>query len=530
MRLSTGCAALWKERMIMKVCVLREMTPDDVRRKLEDFTASYVAHWDQWLRVAESNRASKFASILRKWQASRPDSTRRLKAEALHDPPYIEDLLEEAQGHLVVLGELSLTDLASATPAQIAALHGLWAVFERLSQKKTATCVGITKAILLLTNGRIGPAFDSTVRKKLGLKDHLRSSEEWVGVLRGISEDILAFEKRHGMKLADVVPDRFGGYQVGRLYDMVLGPGTLPSPALTDPPQVIGPYKQSPATCNDHDPRSFEVSKRVGYLIETHLPDVKVEHIGSTAVPGCAGKGIVDLMILYPPGRLTELRNGLDALGFQRQTGRDPFPEERPMRVGSIEYDGGRFQLHAHVIAVDSPEVSELRTFRDRLRGEPTLLEQFIALKRRILTEGVTDTVDYSIRKGEFIAAVLRPSLISTVNISEKLTLFHDHWSPKVVGELNGQHVKLVKFLGEFVWHKHDHEDELFLVIKGRFRMEYRDSHVWLDEGEFLIVPRGIEHRPVAEEEVHVLLFEPAGTLNTGDVNGERMIREPQRI
>ena len=113
------------------------------------------------------------------------------------------------------------------------------------------------------------------------------------------------------------------------------------------------------------------------------------------------------------------------------------------------------------------------------------------------------------------------------VNLAEKLARFDDHWSPRVVGELNGQHVKLVKFLGEFVWHKHDHEDELFLVVHGRFRMEFRDRQVWLEEGEFLIVPRGVEHRPVAEEEVHVLLFEPAGTLNTGDVRDERTVESP---
>ena len=121
-------------------------------------------------------------------------------------------------------------------------------------------------------------------------------------------------------------------------------------------------------------------------------------------------------------------------------------------------------------------------------------------------------------------------SEIPKVNIREKLALFHDHWNPRIVGELNGQHVKLVKFQGEFVWHKHDHEDELFLVVKGRFRMEFRDRHVWLEEGEFLIVPRGVEHRPVAEDEVHVLLFEPAGTLNTGDVRDERTVEEPERI
>jgi mannose-6-phosphate isomerase-like protein (cupin superfamily) len=120
--------------------------------------------------------------------------------------------------------------------------------------------------------------------------------------------------------------------------------------------------------------------------------------------------------------------------------------------------------------------------------------------------------------------------LVDKVNLASKLALFHDHWSPKLVGELNGQQVKLVKFRGEFVWHHHDHEDELFLVVKGRFRIEFRDRSVWLEEGEFLIVPRGIEHRPVAEDEVHVLLFEPAGTLNTGDVEDERTVREPGRI
>jgi mannose-6-phosphate isomerase-like protein (cupin superfamily) len=116
------------------------------------------------------------------------------------------------------------------------------------------------------------------------------------------------------------------------------------------------------------------------------------------------------------------------------------------------------------------------------------------------------------------------------VNLSDKLAHFSAHWSPKVVGELNGQYVKLVKFQGPFVWHHHDGEDELFLVVRGRFRMEFRDRHVWLEEGEFLIVPRGVEHRPVADEEAHVLLFEPASTLNTGNVRNERTLTELERI
>src|SRR5579871_5264129 len=111
------------------------------------------------------------------------------------------------------------------------------------------------------------------------------------------------------------------------------------------------------------------------------------------------------------------------------------------------------------------------------------------------------------------------------VNLAEKLALFGEHWSPKIVGDLNGQQVKLVKFQGEFVWHHHDAEDELFLVVQGAFRMDYRDEEgqeraIDLRAGEFLIVPRGVEHRPMAREEVHVMLFEPAGTLNTGNTRG----------
>jgi len=107
------------------------------------------------------------------------------------------------------------------------------------------------------------------------------------------------------------------------------------------------------------------------------------------------------------------------------------------------------------------------------------------------------------------------------VNIEEKFSLFHDHWNPRIVGELNGQQVKLVKFKGEFVWHKHDNEDELFYVIKGNFKMEFRDRTVEIKENEFLIVPKGVEHKPVAESEVSVMLFEPGSTLNTGNTKNE---------
>lgn len=116
------------------------------------------------------------------------------------------------------------------------------------------------------------------------------------------------------------------------------------------------------------------------------------------------------------------------------------------------------------------------------------------------------------------------------VNLAEKLALFTSHWEPKIVGELNGQHVKLAKLLGEFVWHHHEHEDELFLVIDGQLSMEFRDRTVSVEPGEFIIVPRGVEHRPVAASEVHILLFEPAGTLNTGNAESELTVVAPERL
>ncbi len=107
------------------------------------------------------------------------------------------------------------------------------------------------------------------------------------------------------------------------------------------------------------------------------------------------------------------------------------------------------------------------------------------------------------------------------VNLAEKFALFHEHWSPKIVGELNGQHVKLARLKGEFVWHHHEAEDEMFLVVQGQLTMKLRDRDIVLNPGEFLIVPRGVEHKPVAAEEVQVLLFEPQGTLNTGNVQDD---------
>lgn len=112
------------------------------------------------------------------------------------------------------------------------------------------------------------------------------------------------------------------------------------------------------------------------------------------------------------------------------------------------------------------------------------------------------------------------------VNLAQKFGLFSEHWSPKIVGELNGQQVKLAKLLGEFDWHHHAKEDELFFVVRGQLTLRLRDQEVQLNEGEFFIVPAGVEHQPVAEQEAHVLLFEPASTLNTGNLKNERTVSE----
>ena len=169
----------------------------------------------------------------------------------------------------------------------------------------------------------------------------------------------------------------------------------------------IGAYQKLPAAVRPWDPRAVEAARRLRELIESKLPELAVEHIGSTSIPGCAGKGVVDLQVLYPAGALAAARDVLDSLGFQRQQSRDPWPEERPMRVGSIEQAGAIFQIHAHVICADDPEVDANRRFRDRLRADPALVEAYVAKKRAIVEGGVTDSTDYSYAKGDFIRDAL---------------------------------------------------------------------------------------------------------------------------
>jgi len=170
---------------------------------------------------------------------------------------------------------------------------------------------------------------------------------------------------------------------------------------------VIGPYEGRPAVCREYAPRAAAVARQVAALISDHLPHVCVEHVGSTAVPGCAGRGIVDLMVPVPDGEMENVERMLDGLGFQRQTNRDPFPEDRLMRVGALDYDGDTFLLHVHGIPTDSPEVEEMRFFRACLRADPELLRLYVTKKQEIIAGGVTDSLDYCHAKGEFIKEVL---------------------------------------------------------------------------------------------------------------------------
>jgi GrpB-like predicted nucleotidyltransferase (UPF0157 family) len=157
-----------------------------------------------------------------------------------------------------------------------------------------------------------------------------------------------------------------------------------------------------------HDPRLFDVAAFLASLIEDARPGTVVEHVGSSAVPGLAGKNTLDLMIEAQPSQIPEITETLLSLGFQRQSGRDPFPPTRPMLEGAIRYEGEIFDLHCHVIPAGSWEAGELRAFRDRLRTDPALRKAYVAAKRRIVESGVTSSQDYAIAKSDFVVQVLR--------------------------------------------------------------------------------------------------------------------------
>lgn len=169
----------------------------------------------------------------------------------------------------------------------------------------------------------------------------------------------------------------------------------------------ILPYAILPPVYVEYDAGAPDVASRVIGLVGAAAPWAQIDHIGSTAIPGCAGKGIIDLVALYPEGKLDAMRDTIDGLGFQPQRTGHAFPEDRPMRVGAIEHRGQVYRLHMHVVAAHSAEARSLYRFRDVLRADPALRDAYQAKKRAILQSGVNSSNDYTQAKGEFISAVL---------------------------------------------------------------------------------------------------------------------------
>jgi hypothetical protein len=207
----------------LTVTALRRMTGQEVGDAIANFPPRYVTDWDQWRRVDPRGRAKLFGMILRRWQATRPHPMRRSREERANQPPFLDDLLQEADGRVSRLGELSVESISTRSGDQESALVGLWHIFRDLTVAGEASSVGITKAVLLVTNGRIGPAFDSNVQRSVGVS-RPTSARQWIALLEAVSNDIAAFEAANG-PLRGFVPiaDRHLAY--GRIYDMIFGPG-----------------------------------------------------------------------------------------------------------------------------------------------------------------------------------------------------------------------------------------------------------------------------------------------------------------
>jgi hypothetical protein len=204
------------------IAAISNKTPAQLRAEVDGFAARYVQDWDNWLTMRSEGRPLLFGRILRKWQATRPLPMRRLSKEARHGAPFLDDLLEAAAEPLRLVAGCNVLTISERTPEQTQAFQTLWKVFAQLPLAGEASCVGITKALLLLTEGRIGPALDSRVRAKLGVA-RPANCLEWLRLLQEVAEDIAAFERLHG-PIANIVPVRFAKLAYGRLYDMALGP------------------------------------------------------------------------------------------------------------------------------------------------------------------------------------------------------------------------------------------------------------------------------------------------------------------
>jgi hypothetical protein len=209
-----------------EVTALRSMTPAMVKNAFNTFPTRYVTDWNLWLAARPSERTELFGVILRRWQAARPRPMRRTRAAAAHKPPYLDDLLVSARGPARTLGDLTVRTVGERTDRQDAALCRLWDIFGELTTIDRATSVGITKSIMLVTYGRIGPAFDSNVQARIGLPRPL-TSRAWIESLECIADDIAAYEAANG-RLSRAAPRRFSTLETGRLYDMLLGPRGVP--------------------------------------------------------------------------------------------------------------------------------------------------------------------------------------------------------------------------------------------------------------------------------------------------------------
>ncbi len=170
----------------------------------------------------------------------------------------------------------------------------------------------------------------------------------------------------------------------------------------------IDTYYKDPLDCKPYNPQAAEAAWELICNFSAVYPDLLIEHVGSSAVPGCAGKGILDILVAVPEETFHEVRDYIDKLGFQKQEGKDPFPESRPMRVGAFTYKDIRYNVHVHIVKRGMPEVDALIKFRDKLRGNPALIREYINEKKKIIASGVLDSADYSNAKTDFIKSVLK--------------------------------------------------------------------------------------------------------------------------
>jgi hypothetical protein len=209
--------------------MISELTVEGFQQKILRFDRKYVDDWNRWLQVKAENRSEQFGSILRNWQACRPNKMRQTSAANLHEAPYIDDLMEQASHSISALAAFELNDFSKFSEDIFKHISVLWDIFENLSytgkaRKGKAGAVGISKAVLLLSDGHIGPAFDSEVRTHLGIKE-ITNAKQWFKAIQIVAQDIQSFEAKNNTTIKNSAPEEFKGLNIGRIYDMALGPG-----------------------------------------------------------------------------------------------------------------------------------------------------------------------------------------------------------------------------------------------------------------------------------------------------------------